>query len=222
MFTRFRNRTDAGRRLAKRLAAYAGCSDVIVLALPRGGVPVGFEIAMALDAPLDVFVVRKLGLPGREELAMGAIASGGVRVLNDDVVHGLHVPDRVIEAVTAYELRELKWRERTYRGGRPLPEVRGRTVILVDDGIATGSTMRAAIAALRQLEPSRLVVATPTAAPATRDEIGPEVDEYICESMPDPFFAVGVWYDDFGQTTDQEVRDLLDRAASLTTAAQPG
>jgi predicted phosphoribosyltransferase len=217
MVTRFRNRAEAGRRLVELLRDYAGRTDVIVLALPRGGVPVAYEIAAALDAPLDVFVVRKLGLPGREELAMGAIASGGIRVLNEELVQALRVPDRVIEAVTTCELRELKWREREYRGRRPLPEIRGRTVILVDDGIATGSTMRAAIAALRRLEPARLIVAAPIAAPSTLDEIGPEVDEYVVESMPDPFCAVGVWYDDFTQTSDQEVRSLLERAAGLTT-----
>jgi predicted phosphoribosyltransferase len=192
---------------------------VIVLALPRGGVPVAFEIAKALDAPLDVFVVRKLGLPGREELAMGAIASGGVRVLNDELVQALKIPDRVIEAVATQALRELRWQERAYRGDRPSPNVRGRTVILVDDGIATGSTMRAAITALRRLGPARVIVATPVAAPSTRDEIGPEVDEYICESMPEAFYAVGVWYDDFSQTTDEEVRDFLDRA-SVALAGQ--
>jgi len=220
METPFRNRTEAGRRLAQRLVAYAGLPDVLVLGLPRGGVPVAFEVARALEAPLDVFIVRKLGVPGHEELAMGAIASGGIRVLNDDVVRSLSIPDRVIEAVTARELRELRWRERAYRGDRPPPDVRGRTVILVDDGIATGSTMRAAIAALRRLEPTRLIVAVPTAAPSACDEIRGEADDCICEMMPDPFHAVGLWYEDFSQTTDDEVRDLLDEAASETTAAQ--
>ncbi|MFI5457163.1 MAG: phosphoribosyltransferase [Isosphaerales bacterium] len=220
METPFRNRTDAGRRLAQRLVAYAGLPDVLVLGLPRGGVPVAYEVARALGAPLDVFIVRKLGVPGHEELAMGAIASGGIRVLNDNVVRSLSISDRVIEAVTAQELRELRWRERAYRGDRPLPDVRGRTVILVDDGIATGSTMRAAIAALRRLEPTHLIVAVPTAAPSTCDEIRGEADDCICEMMPDPFYAVGLWYEDFSQTTDDEVRDLLDEAASETTAAQ--
>jgi predicted phosphoribosyltransferase len=210
MITRFRNRTQAGRILAERLASYAGRADVVVLALPRGGVPVAAEIARKLGAPLNVFIVRKLGLPGYEELAMGAIASGGVRVLNDDVVRSLGIPESVIAAVTERELRELKWRERTYRGDRPAPEVAGRVVILVDDGIATGSTMLAAIHALRRLAPKRIVVAVPTAAQSTRDEIGREVDEYICEITPSPFYAVGVWYDDFSQTTDDEVRELLD------------
>ena len=167
MLTRFRDRTEAGQLLAERLAGYAGRSDVLVLALPRGGVPVAFEVARALEAPLDVFVVRKLGLPGHQELAMGAIASGGVRVLNEDVVEALSIPNRVIEAVTSRELRELKWRERAYRGDRPPLEVRGRTVILVDDGLATGSTMRAAVAALRRLKPARIIVAVPTASPST-------------------------------------------------------
>jgi putative phosphoribosyl transferase len=220
MLTAFRNRTEAGRQLADRLWTYEGHSDVLVLALPRGGVPVAFEVARALEAPLDVFVVRKLGVPGHEELAMGAIASGGIRVLNDDVVRSLNIPDRVIEAVTARELRELRWRERAYRGDRPPPTVHGRTVILVDDGLATGSTMRAAIAALRRLEPARLIVAVPTAAPSICDEIRREADDCICEIMPDPFYAVGVWYEDFSPTTDDEVRDLLDQAASETTAAQ--
>jgi predicted phosphoribosyltransferase len=221
MLTRFQNRTEAGRRLAERLEAHAGRSDVLVLALPRGGVPVAAEIATALGAPLDVFIVRKLGVPGYEELAMGAIASGGVRVLNDNVIQSLELPERLIEAVTARELRELKWREQAYRGDRPMPEVSGRTVILVDDGIATGSTMRAAIAALRRLGPARIIVAVPTAAPSTRDEIGPLVDEYICEMTPQPFFAVGVWYDDFSQTTDDEVRELLHGAGLESTATQP-
>jgi putative phosphoribosyl transferase len=221
MLTRFRNRTEAGRRLARRLAAYAGRTDVVVLGLPRGGVPVAFEVARALEAPLDVFIVRKLGVPGHEELAMGAIASGGIRVLNDEVIRSLNIPDHLIEVVTAKELRELRWRESAYRGDRPAPAVRGRIVILVDDGIATGSTMLAAIAALRRLEPARLIVAVPTAAPSTRDEIRREADDCICEMTPDPFFAVGVWYEDFSQTTDEEVHDLLDQAIGETTAAKP-
>jgi putative phosphoribosyl transferase len=220
MPTAFRDRTEAGRLLAQRLAIYEGHPDVLVLALPRGGVPVAFEVARALEAPLDVFVVRKLGVPGYEELAMGAIASGGIRVLNEDLVRALGIPDDVIEAVTARELRELRSRERAYRGDRPPPAVRGRTVILVDDGIATGSTMRAAIAALRRLEPARLIVAVPAAAPSTCNEIRREADDCICEIMPDPFYAVGIWYEDFSQTTDDEVRDLLDEAASDATAAQ--
>jgi len=220
METPFRNRTEAGRRLAQRLVAYAGLPDVLVLGLPRGGVPVAFEVARALEAPLDVFIVRKLGVPGHEELAMGAIASGGVRVLNDDVIRSLSIPDRVIEVVTAHELHELRCRESAYRGDRPPPAVGGRTVILVDDGIATGSTMLAAIAALRRLGPARVIVAVPIAAPSTCDEIRREADDCICEITPDPFHAVGVWYEDFSPTTDEQVRDLLDQAASETATAQ--
>lgn len=205
--------------LAKKLAAYSGRPDVIVLGLPRGGVPVAYEVAQALEAPLDVFVVRKLGVPGHEELAMGAIASGGVCVLNDDVVQGLRIPSRIIEAATDRELRELERRERAYRGDRPPPKVEGRTVILVDDGLATGSTMRAAIAALRRLGPARIVVAVPTAAPTTCEEFRDEADECICDITPDPFYAVGLWYEDFSQTTDDEVRALLEQFEAPVVAA---
>jgi erythromycin esterase-like protein/predicted phosphoribosyltransferase len=207
----FRDRSDAGRLLASKLAAYANHPDVLVLALPRGGVPVAYEVARALGAPLDVFLVRKLGVPGHEELAMGAVATGGVRVLNDQVVHALHIPDYVIDAVAAQEQQELARRERLYRGGRPPPDVRGRTVILVDDGLATGATMHAAIKALRLLQPDRLVVAVPTAAPEACEALRAEVDEVICAITPEPFYAVGLWYEDFSQTTDEEVRDLLAR-----------
>jgi predicted phosphoribosyltransferase len=192
---------------------YAGRQDVLVLALPRGGVPVAFEVARALEAPLDIFVVRKLGVPGYEELAMGAIASGGAWVLNNDVIEALKTPFHVIQAVAARERRELERRERAYRGNRPPLEVRGRTVFLVDDGLATGSTMRAAVAALRRLRPDRLIVAVPTAALSTCAEIGQEVDECICVMTPEPFHAVGVWYEDFSQTTDDQVSDLLERAS---------
>jgi len=209
----FRNRSEAGRWLAERLQAYAHRPDVVVLALPRGGVPVGFELARALDVPLDVFLVRKLGTPGQEELAMGAIASGGVRVLNDDVVRALAVPPSVIDAVARREEQELARREQAYRGTRPPPEVRGRVVILVDDGLATGSTMRAAVQAVKQMQPARVVVAVPVAAASTRDEIAAQVDEIVCSTPPEPFLAVGRWYEDFSQTTDDEVRDLLARAA---------
>jgi putative phosphoribosyl transferase len=212
---RFRDRTEAGRLLAGELTKYANRPDVIVLALPRGGVPVAYEVARALNAPLDVFLVRKLGLPEREELAMGAIASGGVRVLNEEVVRVLRVPDEVIEAVAAEEGEELRRRERLYRGDRPPPKVRGRTVILVDDGLATGSTMRAAVAALRQQHPARVVVAVPVGAPDTCAEFQEEADEVICARAPDPFYAVGLWYADFSQTTDEEVHDLLRRAAEM-------
>ena len=205
----FRDRRDAGRQLAAELAAYANRPDVLVLALPRGGVPVAYEVARALKAPLDVFLVRKLGLPGQEELAMGAVASGGVRVLNRDVVEALRIPDELIDAVARRELQELERRERLYRGNRPFPDVHGKTVILVDDGLATGSTMRAAAEVLRQQGPARLIVAVPAGSPQTCDEFRDEVDEVVCAITPDPFYAVGVWYDDFSQTTDEEVRSLL-------------
>lgn len=222
MMRRFRDRADAGRMLAARLAAYTYRPDVLVLALPRGGVPVGYEVARALGAPLDVFIVRKLGVPGYEELAMGAIASGGALVLNQEVVNSLHIPPSIIEAVAAREQRELERREHLYRGNRPPPEVRGRTVILVDDGLATGATMRAAIAALRRQQPARLVVAVPVASRETCDELRPEVDEVVCAVTPEPFRAVGLWYEDFAPTTDDEVRDLLDRAARAQPAATQG
>jgi predicted phosphoribosyltransferase len=205
----FRNRADAGRVLAGRLEAYANRPDVLVLALPRGGVPVAFEVARALHAPLDLFLVRKLGLPGHEELAMGAIASGGVRVLNEEVVRLLRVPPEVIDLVAADEQQELARREQAYRGDRPPLDVHGRTVILVDDGLATGSTMRAAVAALRRLGPSRIVVAVPVAAAETCAELATEVDDMVCVQTPEPFRAVGLWYQDFSQTTDEEVRALL-------------
>jgi predicted phosphoribosyltransferase len=207
----FHDRSDAGRQLASRLTSYADRPDVLVLALPRGGVPVAYEVAQALQAPLDVFLVRKLGVPGREELAMGAIASGGVRVLNEEVVRVLDVPDDVLRAVTAEEEWELKRREQLYRDDRPLPSVEDKTVILIDDGLATGSTMRAAVAALRRLGPARIVVAVPVASADTCEEMRGEVDEVVCAHTPDPFHAVGLWYQDFSQTTDEEVRDLLDR-----------
>lgn len=209
----FENRREAGRALAAMLHEYANRRDVLVLALPRGGVPVAFELATALRAPLDVFVVRKLGVPGHEELAMGAIATGGVRVLNEDVVQSLGIPQAVIDAVAAAEQKELQRREQLYRGGRPAPEVRGRTIILVDDGLATGSTMRAAVAALRQQGPARIVVAVPVGAPSTCDEFRADVDQIVCGFTPEPFYGVGQWYEDFSQTSDEEVRELLDLAA---------
>jgi putative phosphoribosyl transferase len=208
----FSDRADAGRQLAARLTPYARRKDVLVLALPRGGVPVAAEVARALQAPLDVFLVRKLGVPGHEELAMGAVASGGVRVLNHDVVEELEIPGRVINQVTEHELRELDRREREYRGARPPATVAGRTVIVVDDGLATGSSMRAAAAALERQAPARLVIAVPVAARATCDSLRSEVDEIVCVMTPDPFYAVGVWYQDFRQTTDEEVRRLLAQA----------
>ncbi|HEU4453559.1 MAG TPA: alpha/beta fold hydrolase [Longimicrobium sp.] len=212
----FRDRRHAGQRLAARLRVYAGRPRLLVLALPRGGVPVGYEVARALGAPLDVFLVRKLGVPGHEELAMGAIASGGVRVINDHVVSQLRVPPEVIDRVAEAETRELERREAAYRGGRPAPRVEGCDVILVDDGLATGATMRAAAAALRAQNPRRLIVAVPVAAGETcrgfRD--AGEADEIVCDVTPDPFYAVGMAYEDFGQTTDEEVRELLARAAA--------
>jgi putative phosphoribosyl transferase len=213
----FHDRREAGRFLAGKLIRYANRRDVLVLALPRGGVPVAFEVARALNAPLDLFLVRKLGVPGHEELAMGAIASGGVCVLNDDVVRSLRIHRRVLEAVAAEERAELERREREYRGDRPAPNVKGRTVILVDDGLATGSTMRAAVTALRRLNPARIVVAVPVGAPETCAEFKVEADEAICALEPEPFYSVGLWYQDFSQTTDEEVRDLLEVAAGEHT-----
>jgi putative phosphoribosyl transferase len=212
----FENRAEAGRYLAQKLIAYRDKPDVLVLALPRGGVPVAFEVAQALHAPLDVFLVRKLGVPGHEELAMGAVATGGVRVLNEAVVRALHISEDEINAVTAAELQELERRQRAYRGTRPAPPIRNHTVILVDDGLATGATMYAAIVALRQQQPSQIVVAVPTAAPETCDEFRHEVDEIVCAITPDPFYAVGLSYEDFSQTTDEEVHDLLARAQFTT------
>jgi len=212
----FRDRTEAGRLLAAKLTAYANRPDVIVLALPRGGVPVAYEVARALNAPLDVFLVRKLGVPGYEELAMGAIATGGVRVLNDQLVGGLRIPDYIVDEVAASEQQELTRRERLYRGDRPAPDVRGRTVILVDDGLATGATMLAAVKALRQQQPARIVVAVPTASPETCEQLRAEVDDIICAITPEPFHAVGLWYEDFSQTKDEEVRDLLARSEQVT------
>jgi putative phosphoribosyl transferase len=209
---RFRDRFHAGRRLAAALAPYAGRPNLLVLALPRGGVPVGYEVARALNAPLDVMLVRKLGVPGHEELAMGAIASGGIRVLSDDIVNALGIPERVIATVAANEEQELERRERAYRDDRPPPKIAGRTVILVDDGLATGSTMRAAAAALRSQHPERLIVAVPVAPPETCDSLRTEVDDVVCALAPEPFFAVGNWYDDFSQTSDHEVRELLHAA----------
>jgi predicted phosphoribosyltransferase len=208
--TRFRDRTEAGQRLAKKLGRYANRKDVLILALPRGGVPVGFEVANALNAPLDILVVRKLGVPGQEELAMGAIANGGVRVLNQEVISRAGITDQVIEAVTARELKELRRRELAYRGDTAAPQISGKTIILVDNGIATGSTMRAAIAALRQQGSSNLVIAVPTASLSSWHELRPIADELVAVMMPEPFFAVGVWYAIFSQTSDEQVRQLFD------------
>jgi len=212
MRARFRDRRDAGRRLAGKLREYAGRDDVIVLALPRGGVPVGFEIAIALQVPLDVFVVRKLGLPWHEELAMGALASGGVRVLDEDLIRVARVSYDDIERVTSIEQAELERRERRYRGDRLFPDVSDKTVILVDDGLATGSTMRAGVSALRRENPARIIVAVPVASPETCNAFRDIADEIVCAETPEPFMAVGLWYDDFNQTTDDEVHDLLEQA----------
>ena len=208
----FADRYEAGRRLAGELSAYVGRRDVLVVALPRGGVPVGFEVARALKAPLDVMQVRMLGVPGHEELAMGAIASGGVRILSENVVEALRIPERVIATVAAAEAQELERRERIYRQDRRFPDVRGRTVILVDDGLATGSTMRAAAAALRALGAERLVAAVPVAPKESCDTLREVVDDVVCASTPERFLAVGEWYQDFAQTSDEEVSELLRRA----------
>jgi len=208
----FQDRFHAGRVLAEKVRKYAGRPDLLVLGLPRGGVPVAFEVAKALQAPLDVFLVRKLGVPGHAELAMGAIASGGVRVLNEGVVQSLRIPDNVIDQVTADEQRELERRENAYRGKRAAYEIQGRTLILIDDGLATGASMRAAVVALRKREPRHIVVAVPTAAPDTCAAFEDQVDEIICAMTPEPFVAVGMWYEDFSQTTDEEVREILEQA----------
>jgi predicted phosphoribosyltransferase len=204
--------------LASKLRHYARRNDVVVLALPRGGVPVAFEVAEALDAPLDIFIVRKLGMPGHRELAMGAISSGGVRVLNEDVVRAYGISQRAIDAVAREEEAELVRREREYRRGSPPPALRGKTVILVDDGLATGSTMRAAVQAVRQQGPARVIVAVPVGAPSTCEEFADVTDETVCARTPEPFLAVGQWYEDFSQTTDDEVRALLVEHATRSRA----
>ncbi|MGE0887524.1 MAG: phosphoribosyltransferase [Blastocatellales bacterium] len=222
MGKRFRDRTQAGRLLAEKLIDYGNRRDVIVLALPRGGVPVAYEVARALHAPLDVLIVRKLGLPDQPELAMGAIASGGVRVLNEDLLSSYPIPAEVIESVTALEQKELERRERIYRGNRPVPEVRGRTVILVDDGIATGTTMRSAVEALKKLQAARIIIAVPVAPESAREEFGKLKDQVVFTSLttPEMFIAISLWYEEFPQTSDQEVRDLIERAAKEIKSAQ--
>lgn len=220
-YARFQNRMEAGQQLATRLKTYANRSDVLVLGLPRGGVPVAYEVAHALNLPLDICLVRKLGVPAHKELAMGAIASDGVRVLNYDVISWLGITSKTIDAVAARELRELQRRDRAYRGDRPQPEIRDRTVILVDDGIATGSTMRAAIGVLKPQHPARLIVAVPVAPPETCAEFRAEVDEVVCLMMPENFYAIGLWYEDFSQTTDDEVRQLLARQSTHSQHAVP-
>jgi predicted phosphoribosyltransferase len=211
---RFRDRAEAGRLLAERLRGYSGRSDVVVLALPRGGVPVAYEVAQALGVPLGVFVVRKIGVPGHEELAMGAIASGGVLVLDDRLVRALGVGREELDRVIASEVNELERREAAYGNGHQALDLEGKTVILVDDGLATGSTMRAAALAVRQQNPARIIVAVPVASEETCDEFRDVVDEIVCELTPTPFRAVGLWYEDFSQTSDEEVRELLGKAAA--------
>ena len=206
---RFRDRAEAGRALARALSHYAGRDDVVVLALPRGGVPVGHEVAKELGAPLDVFLVRELGVPGHEELAMGAIASGGVLVLDEGVLRWLGISEHQLQKTLAKELDELRRREAAYRDGRRLPDLKGKTVILVDDGLATGASMQAAARAVRRHEPARIVIAVPVASRATCDKFRDAVDEVVCAVTPAPFHAVGNWYEDFSQTTDDEVRELL-------------
>jgi putative phosphoribosyl transferase len=214
----FKNRADAGRKLAARLTRYADRGDVLVLALPRGGVPVAYEVAKKLNAPLDVFLVRKLGVPGQEELAMGAIASGGVRVVNEELVNYLGIPDEVIDGIAAVEQRELERRALAYRDDRPPIDVKDRVVILIDDGLATGSTMRAAAASLRPQKPRRIVVGVPVSSPEICDEFRSEVDEIVCAFTPENLQGVGLWYEDFSQTSDDEVRELLQRMAKTRSA----
>jgi len=211
----FKDRADAGKKLAKELSKYANRSDVLILALPRGGVPVAFEVAKELNVEMDIFIVRKLGVPGNEELAMGAIASDNIRVLNEDVVSSFQISEKTIDIVAVREIRELERRESAYRGKRPKPEIKGKTVILIDDGLATGATMRAAVAALKTKNPAKIVVAVPTAAADTCMFFKEKVDEIICVATPEPFYGVGAWYDDFSQTTDKEVCDLLDKAVLI-------
>lgn len=213
METRYYDRTQAGRILASMLTRYANRRDVLILALPRGGVPVAYEVAKALHAPLDIFLVRKLGVPGHEELAMGAIATGGVRVINQDVVRTLYISPQVLDDVAFYEQQELERRERIYRDNRPVPVMRDQTVLLIDDGLATGATMRAAVQALRVQAPAKIVIAVPVAAYSTYRQFRTEVDEIICAQTPEIFYGVGWWYEDFSQTSDQQVRELLSRSA---------
>jgi putative phosphoribosyl transferase len=210
----FQDRAEAGKLLAEKLLKYRDQADLLVLALPRGGVPVAMEVAHALHAPLDVFLVRKLGVPGQEELALGAVATGGVRVLNQDVMQSLHISQEELDTVTTAEQQELERRQRAYRDARPAPEIRDHTIILIDDGLATGASMRAAVLAVRQQHPKRIVVAVPAAAPETCDEFRGEVDEIICAITPFPFYGVGLWYEDFSQVTDEEVRSSLASAQS--------
>ena len=216
----FRNRTDAGQTLAGHLQHYKSTPDVLVLALPRGGVPVAYEVARELNAPLDVFTVRKLGVPGHQELAMGAIATGGIRILHDGVIQELGIPQRTIDIVSDQEQQELERRERIYRGERSAPVIENRTIIVVDDGLATGSSMRAAVRALRRRNPARLVVAVPTAPAEACQQLRESADEVVCVVTPDPFYAVGGSYVDFGQITDDEVKEVIERAGKLSSGVR--
>jgi putative phosphoribosyl transferase len=208
----YRDRTDAGQKLAQKLNEYKDRKDVLVIALPRGGVPVAYEVAKGLNAPLDVFMVRKLGVPGHEELAMGAIASGGIRVLNEELVAALDIPEWIVNAVADREQIELERREQAYRQGRPRAKVQGKRVILIDDGLATGFSMRAAIEGLRAQDPAQIIVAVPIAPVETCEMFEQEVDQIVCAATPEPFFGVGLWYENFEQTSDEEVRESLERA----------
>jgi predicted phosphoribosyltransferase len=213
ILNRFTDRKEAGRNLAEALSAYADKKDVLVLALPRGGVPVAYEVAKSLHVPMDLWIVRKLGVPGHEELAMGALAGGGLYVLNDEVIDLLRIGRNIIDDVMAHEKEELERRNRLYRQGRPPPDVEGKTVIVIDDGLATGATMRAAVISLRQAGATRIIVAVPVGAPSTCEDLEEEADKVICLFTPEPFYGVGVWYDDFSQTMDKEVQSLLQRHA---------
>ena len=214
MDIRFRNRAEAGRLLAHKLEQYRNMPGLLVLGLPRGGVPVAYAVAIALNAPLDILLVRKLGVPGQDELAMGAIASNGILILNNSVIQRLGIPESVVEAVTKRETKELHRREQDYRGVRPPVDIPGKTVIVIDDGLATGSTMKAAIAALRRQNPAKIIAAVPTASPETCEELKSAADEIVCAIMPEPFYAVGFSYEDFEQTTDAEVRELIQQAST--------
>jgi len=207
-----KNRVEAGQLLADALQPYAGRTDVLVLALPRGGVPVAFEVAERLEAPLDLMLVRKLGVPGQEELALGAMASGGIKILNTELVQNVNISETVIDRIVSKEKKELERREQAYRGNRPPPEIRDRCVILIDDGLATGATMRVAVSAVRQQQPTQIIVGIPVAPPDTVEKLRREADEVFCLATPEPFFAIGTWYTDFSQISDEEVRDLLSRA----------
>ncbi len=215
MQTRFRDRTHAGRALATQLTAYANRSDTLILGLPRGGVPVAYEVAQALNLPLDICLVRKLGVPGHKELAMGAIASDGVRVFNYDVLRGLDISDKTMDHVVTQELHELQRRDRVYRGNRPRPQIRDRIVIVVDDGMATGATMKAALRVLRSQQPKKIVVAVPIAPRSVYQELSAEGIQMVCLATPEPFYAIGLWYENFTQTTDKQVRTLLARRPAL-------